>query len=249
MSDVLIKARNIKPQLTDTPSSLAADIDILADNIYGFIGPDSSQISAWLQTLAAIEPPASGEVLFMDKKTTNIDRSSWQALRNSIAYLNSRSALVSVLSTQENILLPALYHQLATRETLLDQMSILLIEIGFADMENLTKLPAYLDEVSYSQAMLVRVALTKPRVVVIDNTLRHFDERNSRKLLSFIKNYIANTQASLLLQDDDANFVIKNATKFVFIDENSLLQFNTRNDLQSSDNISVQHYLHELTAH
>jgi ABC-type transporter Mla maintaining outer membrane lipid asymmetry ATPase subunit MlaF len=246
MTDTLITARNITPQHIAMPSSAAINLEILAGNIYGFIGPDSEQVSAWLQTLAAIEPPAMGTVQFMGNNTTDLDRNSWQTLRHNIAYLNAHSALLSVLSTQENILLPALYHQLATRETLLDQMLNLLQQIGFADMENLAKLPAYIDELSYSQAMLVRVVLTSPRVIVIDNTLRRFDERTSRKLLGFIRNYIAISGASLLIHDDNADFVIKNASKIIFADHNYLLAFNSRNELQGSDNHHVLQYLHEL---
>jgi ABC-type transporter Mla maintaining outer membrane lipid asymmetry ATPase subunit MlaF len=246
MTDALITARNVTPQHIAMPSSAAISLDILAGNIYGFIGPDSIQVSSWLQTLAAIEPPAMGTVQFMGNDTTNLDRESWQTLRHNIAYLNAHSALLSVLSTQENILLPALYHKLATRESLLGNMANLLKQIEFADMANLSKLPAYIDELSYSQAMLVRVVITSPRVIVIDNTLRHFDDRTSRKLLAFIRDYLAQSGASLLLHDDNADFVIRNATKIIYVDNNTLLPFNSQNELQASDNQHVLQYLHEL---
>ena len=246
MTVTLITARNITPQNIAMPSTATINLEILAGNIYGFIGPDSEQVSAWLQTLAAIEPPATGTVQFIDKSTTDLNRNSWQTLRHNIAYLNAHSTLLSVLSTQENILLPALYHKLATREMLLNQMSTLLKQIGFADMDNLSKLPAYIDELSYSQAMLVRVVITNPRVIVIDNTLRRFDDRTSRKLLAFIRSYLAASGASLLLHDDNADLVIRNASKIIYADNNSLLSFNSRNELQASDNPHVLHYLHEL---
>lgn len=249
MNNILINARNIWPQQAELQSSATIDIDILAGTLYGFIGPDSSLVSAWLQTLAAIEPPASGQVQFMGQDTSNPDRNAWQKLRINLAYLNHHSALLSVLSTQENILLPALYHQLDTRESLLEKMSAMLEKIGFADMSNLTKLPAYIDEISYSQAMLVRIALTNPKVIVIDNTLRHFDERTSRKMLAFIKDYLANAGASLLLHDDDAEFVLNNANKIIYVDTDCLLQFNDRSELQASGNHHVLQYLNELATH
>lgn len=249
MNDILINARNIQPQQAEFHTATATNIDILANTIYGFIGPDSSRVSAWLQTLAAIAPPASGQVQFMGQNTEHPDRNTWQNLRIKLAYLNHHSALLSVLSTQENILLPALYHRLGTREALLEQLLVLLEKIGFADMNRLSKLPAYIDEVSYSQAMLVRMVLTRPKVIIIDNTLRHFDERTSRKMLAFIKDYQTSAGASLLLHDDDAEFVMKNADRIIYGDTDGLLQFNNRNELQASANPHVLQYLHELASH
>lgn len=246
MTDILINARDITPLNTDIPSASAVTLQIHANTIYGFIGPDASQVSAWLQTIAAIEPPATGDIQFMGQKTTDLDRTGWQALRNNIAYLNADSALLSVLSTQENILLPALYHKLATRDHLTVQMARLLDQIGFSDMMNLAKLPAYIDELSYTQAMLVRVVLANPRIIVIDNTLRHHDDRNSRNMLVFIKSYLATAQASLLLHDDNADFVIRNANKIVFVDKECVMQFNSRSELQASDDQRVIQYLQEL---
>ena len=74
MQDALIKAYNIWPQQVEYHSASAINIDIYPDTIYGFIGPDSSLISSWLQTLAAIEPPAIGNVQFMGINTINNDR-------------------------------------------------------------------------------------------------------------------------------------------------------------------------------
>lgn len=246
MTDILINARQITPQhIVDLPSS-AVDIDIVANTHYGFLGPDSSSISAWLQTIAAITPPARGKLQFLGQDTTRLDRNSWQAMRNNIAYTNKDNALLSVLSTQENILLPALYHKLDTRESLTAQMTTLLHQIGFTDMSNLARLPAYLDELSYFQAMLVRIILTNPRIVIIDNSMRHIDERTSRKLVEFLKLHLAKSRATLLLHDDDADFVIRNTSKFIFVGNHFLLQFNSRNELQDSDNEHVLQYLHEI---
>lgn len=249
MNNILINARNIRPQHDGLQPDITSDIEIRAGAIYGFIGPDSLLVSAWLQTLAAIEPPASGQVQFMGLNTVNPDRNAWQKLRINLAYLNHHSALLSVLSVQENILLPALYHQIGKREELMVQMQAMLQKIGFADMNNLTKLPAYIDEVSYCQAMLVRVVLTSPQVIVIDNTLRHFDERTSRKMLAFLRDYLATTRASLLLHDDDAEFVQKSASRIVYIDSGCLLQFNDRHELQTSGNSHVLQYLEDIAAH
>jgi ABC-type transporter Mla maintaining outer membrane lipid asymmetry ATPase subunit MlaF len=246
MPDILINARNIWPQHVEANSSADINIEIYPDTVYGFIGPNSSLISAWLQTLAAIEPPASGELHFMGENTANPDRDHWQKLRLNLAYLNHRSALLSVLSTQENILLPALYHQLASRQDLLDQMLVLLQKIGFTDMDNLNSLPAYIDEISYTQAMLVRTVLTRPRVIVIDNALRHFDERTFRKMLNFLREYMESTHATLLLHDDNAEFIINNFKNIIFADNGCLLQFNDQTDFQSSDNRHVLQFLHDL---
>jgi ABC-type transporter Mla maintaining outer membrane lipid asymmetry ATPase subunit MlaF len=249
MHDILIKARNIYPQYDPSWSTIPFNIDIQAGIIYGFIGPNSILTSAWLQTLAAIKPPASGQLWFIGQETTNLDRIRWQKLRINIAYINHKSALLSVLSTQENILLPALYHQLASRETLMTQMNDMLEQIGFSDKYNLSLLPAYIDELSYTQALLVRIVLTRPKVIVIDNALRHFDERTSRKMLLFIKHYVNTTGASLLLHDDDAGFVLNNSNKIFFADTDGILPFNDRKELHNSDNKQVLNYLSELVIH
>ena len=246
MNTVLINAQNIGLQQHAPPDQAAVDIVIHTGATLGFIGPDKTLISSWLQTLAAITAPANGQLQFLGKDTHRLDRNNWQRLRTELAYLNHESTLLSVLSTQENILLPALYHQLDTREALQKHMYTLLDSIGFTDLDSLAKLPAYIDELAYAQAMFVRLALTKPRLVILDNNLRHFDERTSRKLLRFLQTTLSASQTSLILQDDDLNFVLKQATRIIFVDRNCLLQFDTPDDFRASSNQNVLQYMNDL---
>ena len=120
--------------------------------------------------------------------------------------------------------------------------------IGFTDLDSLAKLPAYIDELAYAQAMFVRLALTKPRLAILDNNLRHFDERTSRKLLHFLQTTLSASQTSLILQDDDLNFVLKQATRIIFVDRNCLLQFDTPDDFRASCNQNVLQYMNDMAS-
>ena len=248
MTEVLINAIQLFPQTSCQPTPVGSDLKIVTDTVYGFIGPDSACISSWLQTLAVIAPPAQGQVLFRQQPTHHTNRSQWQQLRLNIAYLNQHSALMSALVTQENILLPALYHQLDTRPSLLEKMTALLARIGYANLDSLTELPAYIDELAYSQAILIRAVLTRPAVIIIDNTFRHFDERTSRKLLAFLKAYAAESHAALLIHDDDSQFVMSSVDKIVYADEHGLEEFMSRNEMQASTRPHVLQYLRDFAS-
>ena len=228
------------------PNEETINLSLQAGLIYGIVGPDNLLISRWLDTLAIITQPAAGHVEFLNKATHNLNREHWQNLRTTLAYINHQTTLLSALNTQENILLPALYHRLLPRESLLENMYLLLNDIGFTGVENLTKLPAYLDQLAYFQAVLVRLVLTKPKLTIFDNCFRLFNQRLSNQLFNFVKSQTDFTTSSLVISDDNSDLVLAQAHHIIFIDETSLIEYDSVDKFHASTSPNVLNYINNL---
>jgi ABC-type transporter Mla maintaining outer membrane lipid asymmetry ATPase subunit MlaF len=244
MADILLSTRNLWPQ---NFSAATSGLDLMVDDqtFLGVIGPDQTAQSAWLQTLAGIELPAQGQVMYKGQDLARMQKHIWQHSRIELAYLSQNTALLSVLPTLENILLPALHHQLGVRNELLDTLHDMLQAMGFNNWDKLKKLPAFIDELAYSQAMIARALLLKPKVIFINNAFRMLDTRNLFSLFDYIRHYADTHHAALVLYSHEAKYACQHARSMLFVTRDQTVHYPRMDDFRVTDKADVLHYLNE----
>jgi putative ABC transport system ATP-binding protein len=249
VSGPLLEARNLLPCFDDgRASSRGSDLSLMAGSLTRVMGEDSHQVSIWLQCLAGLLDPCAGQVRMEGQDLSRLDKRAWQRMRTRIAYLSRDSSLMSVFSMLDNVIQPALYHKLASREQLLSEARVLLDEIGSIDAEQLQQLPAYTDQRCYAQVLIVRVLLLQPRIIIVDDFFSHYDKKIANELLQYIFIRLEQQGMAALVYDHDMTLSMDKQAGTVFVAHDGLLAYASREALLASDNAQVQAFLlnHEV---
>ena len=251
MSSVLLQANDLLPCFETTAGdrvpasadSAGASFSLSSHSITAILGADAGRVSAWLRCLAGLEDPCRGRVLMRGEDLSRLDKRSWQRMRTRIAYLSNDSRLLSVLSMRDNIIQPALYHKLGSREELLDRAQQLLDEIGPVDDEVLGQLPAYLDTQAYAQALIVRSLLLQPDIIILDDFFRAYSKKQSEPLLQYIFIKLEQHDMAALVYDHPIGSLLDKCSHSLFVTDRGLLQFDTTEALLASDNEELKAFL------
>ena len=218
-------------------------LSIAPGSIVNVLGPDQCIVSRWLKSLAGIDLAYSGEISLLGNDVSQLDKKQWQFLRTRIAYLDAASKLVSVYSVMDNIILPALYHKQSARDSLTEQASKIMSELGFGDKQELDQLPAFVGEDCYLAALLVRVILLEPDVLVLDD----FFGRSNRRIVELLVDYILAIHKergmTILVNAPEEDLFMRQADKLLFIMHAMVLNYQGYEDFRLSTNDDVKAFL------
>ncbi len=225
----------------------ALDIDIACSEIISIIGPQYSGKSHWLKTICGLQQQLSGNITIHGIDTLHLSAEDWAMTRMKVAYLHADTALMSAANGLDNVLAPALYHQLdktlkndPKNEALTEKALNLLKEI---DPElNLDDLPAYLSKQQRFKIAVSRVLLLDPDALVLDKPFTHFDHDSKRQFQRFLANRV-NNGLSLLLLSDDVQYVLYTSDRIIFVDRENLYHFDSKQAILNCDIAVVNEHL------
>jgi ABC-type transporter Mla maintaining outer membrane lipid asymmetry ATPase subunit MlaF len=243
MENILIQARGVKPYIEGEESLPAINLNILSSNTISIIGPVSGSKRIWLKALAGVLELEAGELILLGHSMSNMQRSEWLKMRKDIAYVGQDTPLLSVLSVIDNILLPASYHQLASRSELVESARSMLLEIGFDDEQGFSRLPAYISVTEQYYAMLVRAFILKPKVIFIDDMFSLLGATASENINNFLQKRIDQDGLALVQNTRDMRHAIKSSAEILFVSSSNMLMFNNKDDLFGSAESEVAEYL------
>ena len=162
-----------------------------------FLGQRFRTLNIYLQMLAGLTEPDSGLVEhFVEQKVTPA-----HSHFPGIAYLDYNSALLSVLNGLENVKLPALYHQLGTRQQIEEQAQELLNELQYD--ANHTILPAFMP-------------MLKPQVLFIENPFADLELEEAAILGQYLATLVKNKNITLVTSSAHLDFVEHYAEQIIY---------------------------------
>ena len=240
----IIQCQQVIPDdLTFEYQGEALDLNIAGGEVISIIGPQYSGKSLWLKTICGLQQQLFGSITIHGINTLHISAEDWSMTRIKVAYLHADTALMSAANGLDNVLAPALYHQLdktLKNETLTEKALKLLEEI---DPElNLQDLPAYISKQQRFKIAVARALLLDPDVLVMDKPFTHFDYESKRQFKRFLSNQV-NNGLSLLLVSDDIQYVLNNSNRIIFVDRENLFHFESKQAILNCDIAIVNDYL------
>ncbi len=154
-----------------------------------------------LNVIGTLDTPDSGRVLFdgIDMTGKKDDYLSTYRRRN-IGFIFQDYNLIPVLTVEENIVLPLRLDSTPVDTAYLDE---LLEMIGMG-----TRRHHYPHELSGGQQQRVafaRALIHKPQLILADEPTGNLDSKNSREIISILKNSIAKYNQTLVLVTHDGN--------------------------------------------
>lgn len=198
------------------PEAPALDLALDAGAICCIVGPPGSGRAAWLRTLAAIEPPAAGELRLAGREVAELDQRGWRALRREVGFVSTtRTPLLSGLDGLANVTLAADYHRLADPEANRHRARALLQRLGWRGP--LDVLPAWLEEHHRLTLVLARCLMLDPRILFLHEPFRMVDLAARRDFAALLGSLAREARLALVVVTQHLDFVRRWADRILFI--------------------------------
>lgn len=233
--DDLIDAQALLPPHQATTTLPPLSWRIQKKGIHCLVGPDSVLLNRYLRTLAAIDRPGAGSLTLAPE----LGLLRPEALRMKLAYIPRNAPLLSVLNGLQNVTLPALYHQLCTREEAEAKAHQLLDALSFEG--DLSRLPAYLPPLQRTQLAIARALILEPLAMLLDVPYHTLEPGQQERLSRFFLRW--GGQHSLVMATHKLSFVRQHADSIHFCGENAGYHFASWEALCQSEDDEVQGYL------
>jgi ABC-type transporter Mla maintaining outer membrane lipid asymmetry ATPase subunit MlaF len=246
MAAPLLVARKLIPSALPrewlTPAH-ALDLALERGTICCLIGPQGGGKTAWLRALAAVEPPAEGELTIAGRYCSNLAYEAWRRMRPQIAYIGASAPLLSVLNGLANVTLPAHYHRIGSTEAIRAKALAVLERLGWQGP--LDVLPAYLDEHQRRLLALARCLILDPHILFIDEPFRMTDVAGWHHMGSVFVDLAHERKIALVVVTHHLPFVRRHADRILFTSRAGVRDYAGWSALAAAGDPAVHEFLHE----
>ena len=191
-------------------------------------GRSGSGKSTLLRQLSLIDTPQKGIILINDQDTSGLSEQQRSERRlSTLGYVFQEYALISELTAQENVALPAIMlHGKRTVETCMKRAAHLLREIGMGD--RLTHRPGELSGGQQQRVAIPRSSVNEPTIVFADEPTANLDSISARSVMETLKELNEKHGVTVLFVSHDPEDIIY-ATRVITLKDGSIIDDKEKN--------------------
>ena len=180
----------------------------------GITGKSGSGKSTFLQIVASLDKPSSGEIFFNDNKFNQMKNDELSKLRlENFGFVYQFHHLLEDMTILENVLLPNQYNKSDNKEEIYN----LLEKVGLS--ERLHHLPWKLSGGEKQRAAIVRAIVNKPNFLFLDEPTGNLDESNAKSIQELLINLSKDLKFSLITSSHDIEFIKMMDLKYEIINK------------------------------
>ena len=197
-----LQARSIKRSFQVGGSRIEVlrgiDLEISAGETVFLCGASGAGKTTLLYTLAGLETPESGEVLFEDTSLYALSGNALARLRNQrMGFVFQSYFLLPELTALENVLVPAMIRGQDAKQRALD----LLDRVGLADRA--AHLPAELSGGEQQRVAIARSLINDPAILFADEPTGNLDSKNGAVIIPLLLDLARMDKRSLVVVTHD----------------------------------------------
>ena len=181
MSDLVLAIRGLRRSYATGDRTLdilnGIDLDLVAGEVVGLIGPSGSGKSSLLHAAGLLERPTAGQIFVEGRDCSTLnDRARTRVRLSTIGFVYQAHHLLQEFSALDNVALPQLMAG-RPRGAARDRAADLLTQLGLA--ERLTHQPAQLSGGEQQRVAIARALANAPRLLLADEPTGNLDPTTS----------------------------------------------------------------------
>lgn len=205
MENVIITVENLTKEYGKGDNALFAlnnvNFKVHEGEFIAITGESGSGKTTLLNCLGSLDKPTGGSII-VDKTdiTTRSDAELSAYRRRKIGFIFQMYNLIPVLNVEENIVLPL---NLDNTEPDMEYLEELLRITGLTSKRN--SFPHELSGGQQQRVSFARALIHKPPIILADEPTGNLDSKNSREVISILKNSIKKYNQTLILITHDGS--------------------------------------------
>lgn len=186
---------------TSVQALVDVSLQIQRGGIVALMGPSGSGKSTILNLFGALDQPSSGAVHVDGREISRLGKDEQADFRNAtIGFVFQNFNLIPVLTTLENVVLPAQLGQSKVQDSE-ERAKILLEKVGLGK-----QLQQSVNKLSGGQMQRVAIAralINKPKIILADEPTANLDHKTSEKVLAILRDLCNQEQATVVVATHD----------------------------------------------
>ena len=204
-NSIIIKTEKLVKQYGEGEDMIYAlnnvDLEVHKGEFVEITGESGSGKTTLLNCIGSLDSPTSGKITACGKEITNLDDKGLSAYRRkNIGFIFQSYNLIPVLNVEENIVLPLNLDNTPSDMEFLNE----LLELTGLDKKR-RNFPHELSGGQQQRVAFVRALIHKPQIILADEPTGNLDSKNSREIISILKNSIKKYDQTLILITHDGS--------------------------------------------
>ena len=204
-NDIILKTEKLTKQYGEGENALLAvngiDLEVRKGEFVAITGESGSGKTTLLNCLGSLDRPTSGSIIFDGRDITGLSDNALSAYRRrSIGFIFQNFNLIPVLNVEENIVLPLNLDNTPPDMEYLDE----LLRLTGLDSKR-RNFPHELSGGQQQRVAFARALVHKPQLILADEPTGNLDSKNSREIISILKNSIKKYDQTLILITHDGS--------------------------------------------
>ncbi len=181
------------------------NLSINKGEFVAIVGPSGSGKSTLLHLIGGVDKPTKGKVYINNVDIYSLKEKDLSIFRRrNVGLIYQFYNLIPVLSSKENILLPAVLDNRKIDKEYLDD---LLKTLGLKEREN--HLPNELSGGQQQRTSIGRALINRPAVILADEPTGNLDSKNSKEVLELLKLSVKKYNQTLIMITHDLNIALQ----------------------------------------
>jgi putative ABC transport system ATP-binding protein len=172
--------------------------------IVALMGPSGSGKSTLLNLIGALDVPTGGSLLVRDMDLAKLNRDEQSTFRNAtIGFVFQNFNLVPVLTTIENVMLPAQLGRQQLGESLQERAKVLLEKVGLG--KQIHQRVNRLSGGQMQRVAIARALINKPPIILADEPTANLDHDTADTVLTVLKELCSSEGATVVVATHDSH--------------------------------------------
>ena len=221
MSDLVLAIRGLRRSYATGDRTLdilnGIDLDLVAGEVVGLIGPSGSGKSSLLHAAGLLERPTAGQIFVEGRDCSTLnDRARTRVRLSTIGFVYQAHHLLQEFSALDNVALPQLMAG-RPRGAARDRAADLLTQLGLA--ERLTHQPAQLSGGEQQRVAIARALANAPRLLLADEPTGNLDSSSANGVMDLLFAQVAERGMTLLLVTHDEELAKRYAARVIRVQD------------------------------
>ncbi len=187
---------------TEVSALKSVSFNIPKGGIIALMGPSGSGKSTLLNLIGALDVPSAGKVIVADRDVASLDRNAQASFRNAtIGFIFQNFNLVPVLTTLENVMLPAQLGRQDLGEPFAERGKRLLTKVGLE--KQIHQSVNRLSGGQMQRVAIARALMNKPPIILADELTANLDHDTADTVLTVLRDTCDSEGATVVVATHD----------------------------------------------
>jgi len=233
----------------DNVSKAFGEIKILEDASFEIeegkalviLGRSGTGKSVTLKMMIGLLKPDQGKIFVQGREITNLDSRELSEVRKEMGFLFQNAALFDSISVGENVAFPLRRHRKHTEEDIRQRVSQLLAQVSLEDAYD--KMPSDLSGGMKKRAAMARALALDPPILLVDEPSAGLDPITSEDIDKLLIDLKADHKTTLVVVTHNIPSARRIGDEIIVLDKGAIIARGSWEDLETSNNDIVQHFL------